>query len=128
MKKILSALAIAGIFISGCAQKGIVKETAQPQQQPQKQIATTEQKQMEKKESQETVASKEVPVDSLRLIREMQAKMKDIHFDFDKYEIRTDETPILKEVAETLRNNSKVKVTIEGNCDERGTDRIQFST
>ncbi len=96
-----------------------MKETAQPQ--PQKQIAPAEQKQPNKKESQETVVSKEAPVDSLSLLREMQARMKDIHFDFDKYAIKSDDTPTLKEVAETLRSNGKVKVVIEGNCDERGT-------
>lgn len=127
MRKILSTLVIAGIFISGCAHKGVVKETGQIQ--PQKQIATeqkqTDDKQADNRASQETVASKDVSktpsVDSLGLIREMQKRIKDIHFDFDKYTIRNDAKPILKEVAEILRQNSSLKVTIEGNCDEKGT-------
>jgi len=32
MKKIFSTLIIAGLFVSGCASKGTVKETSQPQQ------------------------------------------------------------------------------------------------
>ena len=47
--------------------------------------------------------------------------LKDIHFDFDKYDIpRTDEA-ILKENAVFLKKNPKMKIQIEGHCDERGT-------
>ena len=53
--------------------------------------------------------------------------MKDIHFDFDRYIIRNDEKPILKQVADTLRKNGNVKVTIEGNCDERGTNEYNLA-
>ena len=47
--------------------------------------------------------------------------LKDIHFDFDKYEIRREDEAILKENAAFLKNNPKMKVQIEGHCDERGT-------
>lgn len=127
MKKILAILAMAGIIISGCASKGTVKETSQPQQKAAEQEQVKD-KMAEKKVSQEPVSSKEsADLDSLRLIREMQAKMKDIHFDFDRYAIRNDDRPILKEVAETLRKNSSVKVSIEGNCDERGTNEYNLA-
>jgi peptidoglycan-associated lipoprotein len=127
MKKILATLAMAGIIISGCASKGTVKETSQPQQKA-TQKEQIKDKMAEKKVSQETVSAKEsADLDSLRLIREMQAKMKDVHFDFDRYAIRNDDKPILKEVAETLKKNSTLKVTIEGNCDERGTNEYNLA-
>ncbi len=47
--------------------------------------------------------------------------LKDIHFDFDKYEVRRVDEAILKENAAFLKNNPKMKVQIEGHCDERGT-------
>jgi peptidoglycan-associated lipoprotein len=47
--------------------------------------------------------------------------LKDIYFDFDKYEIRREDEAILKENAAFLKNNPKMKVQIEGHCDERGT-------
>jgi peptidoglycan-associated lipoprotein len=132
MKKIFPILIIAGMFISGCAHTSAVKETAQPE--PQKQMPATEQKQIENKQAnkqapQENIASKEVPppVDSLSLMRAMQAKLKDIHFDFDKYIIRNDDKPLLKQVADTLREHSDVKVIIEGNCDERGTTEYNLA-
>jgi peptidoglycan-associated lipoprotein len=47
--------------------------------------------------------------------------LKDIHFNYDKYDIRPEDEEILKENAAFLRKNPKMKVQIEGHCDERGT-------
>ena len=47
--------------------------------------------------------------------------LKDIYFEFDKYEIRREDEAVLKENAAFLKNNPKMKVQIEGHCDERGT-------
>jgi peptidoglycan-associated lipoprotein len=47
--------------------------------------------------------------------------MKDINFDFDKYNIRPGDAEILKQNAEWFKANSGKKVRVEGYCDERGT-------
>ena len=47
--------------------------------------------------------------------------LKDIHFDFDKYDIRPGDTEILKENGTLLKKYPKVKIQIEGHCDERGS-------
>jgi peptidoglycan-associated lipoprotein len=44
-----------------------------------------------------------------------------VYFDYDKYAIRSDASPVLDRQAEWLRRYPQVKVRIEGNCDERGT-------
>ncbi len=52
----------------------------------------------------------------------MESKyLKDIHFDFDKYNIRPDAAAILKKSAEYLTAHPTYKIQIEGHCDERGT-------
>jgi peptidoglycan-associated lipoprotein len=47
--------------------------------------------------------------------------LKDIFFDFDKYNIRSDAEPVLQENAETLKKNPNVTIVIEGYADIRGT-------
>ena len=49
--------------------------------------------------------------------------LKDINFDFDKYNIRDTDAAILKENFNWFqaKENSGKKVRIEGHCDERGT-------
>jgi len=44
-----------------------------------------------------------------------------IHFDFDKYDIRPVDVPTLTKIAKYLLENPDVEVLIEGHCDERGT-------
>lgn len=44
-----------------------------------------------------------------------------IHFDFDKYNLRSDAIGVLNQNAKVLMENPEVKIRIEGHCDERGT-------
>jgi len=60
-----------------------------------------------------------------QIAREAETKvvpqLDDIHFDFDKSDIRTDGREILQKNADWLQNNPDIKIQIEGHCDERGT-------
>lgn len=47
--------------------------------------------------------------------------LKDINFDFDKYNIRPMDAEILKDNLGWFKANQGKRVRIEGNCDERGT-------
>lgn len=49
------------------------------------------------------------------------AGLQPIYFDFDRSFVRDDAKAVMKANAEWLKANPKVKVRIEGNCDERGT-------
>jgi peptidoglycan-associated lipoprotein len=44
-----------------------------------------------------------------------------VYFDFDKYDVRSDATPLIDAQAGWLKRYPAVQVRIEGNCDERGT-------
>jgi peptidoglycan-associated lipoprotein len=52
--------------------------------------------------------------------------LKDIHFDFDKYDIRPGDAKILDGNATWLKGND-VLVLIEGHCDERGTNEYNLA-
>ena len=54
-------------------------------------------------------------------MEEAKSIFSDIHFDFDRYNIKDDAKPVLEKIAGWLSKNRNVKVLIEGNCDERGT-------
>jgi peptidoglycan-associated lipoprotein len=47
--------------------------------------------------------------------------LKDIYFDFDRYDVRSQDIEVLKDNAALLMKYSNVKIQIEGHCDERGT-------
>ena len=55
------------------------------------------------------------------------APLLPIYFDFDKASIRKDQRARLETDAEFLSQNKAVRVRIEGNCDERGTNEYNMA-
>ena len=55
------------------------------------------------------------------------ADLRDIHFDFDKYDIRPGDAKILDSNASWLKSNPNHLVLIEGHCDERGTNEYNLA-
>ena len=54
------------------------------------------------------------------------AELKDVFFDFDKYDIRPGDGKILDANAAWLKSNDNL-VLIEGHCDERGTNEYNLA-
>ena len=53
--------------------------------------------------------------------------LKDVFFDFDRYDIRADDAKILDGNATWLKSNANNLVLIEGHCDERGTNEYNLA-
>jgi peptidoglycan-associated lipoprotein len=53
-------------------------------------------------------------------------KVRDIYFDYDKSDVRDDGKPTLSEAADFLKQHSNVKFSIEGHCDERGSEEYNL--
>jgi peptidoglycan-associated lipoprotein len=47
--------------------------------------------------------------------------LKEIYFEFDKYEIRPGDAEVMKSNAALLKKYPAMKIQVEGHCDERGT-------
>lgn len=62
-----------------------------------------------------------------RLPFEGTEALQDIHFDFDKSDIRPEAREILKGNADWMKANAGAKVQIEGHCDERGTEEYNLA-
>src|SRR3990167_3041180 len=58
---------------------------------------------------------------------ETTSALKRIHFDFDKYNIRSDAAVTLKENASWIKDHPKKNVIVEGHCDERGTNEYNMA-
>ena len=52
---------------------------------------------------------------------------ENIHFDFDKYDLKPKAMMILDEKATYLREHPEVRVLIEGHCDDRGTNEYNLA-
>jgi peptidoglycan-associated lipoprotein len=134
-----------GLFLAGCPKKTVVVNREQPSARKSEEASKLEAER----------AAKEAKERELARIKEEEAKMakgaelekslvakkesgiegevfeskllKDIHFDYNKYDIRREDEGILKENAVFLKKNPKMKIQIEGHCDERGTTEYNLA-
>lgn len=53
--------------------------------------------------------------------------LRDIHFEFDRYDLRAADTKVLDMNAAWLRDNSNALLLIEGHADERGTNEYNLA-
>jgi peptidoglycan-associated lipoprotein len=101
-----ASVLLAGIIIlllfSFCAKKPKVQQEKPTPPTTQEQPTTPETPQVEK-----------------RMVT--QEDLQPIYFDFDKYDLRPGDRETLNLNAMVLKDNSAVRIRIEGNCDERGT-------
>ena len=59
--------------------------------------------------------------------RGIRFEAEPVYFDFDKSFIRSEYRPVLREKAGFLKDNANVRIRIEGNCDERGTNEYNLA-
>jgi peptidoglycan-associated lipoprotein len=60
-------------------------------------------------------------------VKDFQTNVGDtVHFDFDKYAILDQDKPTLQRQADWLAKYPAVRVQIQGNCDERGTEEYNL--
>ena len=50
-----------------------------------------------------------------------------MYFDFDKYDVKPEYREMLRQKAELMRQYPSIRVRIEGNCDERGTQEYNLA-
>jgi peptidoglycan-associated lipoprotein len=134
---ILIVILCLGLIMAGCPKKTVVKEepsvtkseeasrleaeraAREAKEKESARIKEEEAKKEREKEFEKSLVAKKTPGIEGEVFE--SKLLKDIHFDFDKYDIRPGDTEILKENAALLIKHPNVKIQLEGHCDERGT-------
>lgn len=75
----------------------------------------------------EEVIKEEAPKPVVEEEVKVPIKFTTIHFDFDKYNIRSGDARILEQNAEVLKAHPDVKILIEGHCCEIGTNEYNLA-
>jgi peptidoglycan-associated lipoprotein len=75
----------------------------------------------------EAPATPSLDVESSAEAFNRQGVLGRIHFDTDKWEIRADARPVLKENAAWLLAHPQFRVSVEGHCDERNTEAYNLA-
>ncbi|HUL21453.1 MAG TPA: peptidoglycan-associated lipoprotein Pal [Thermodesulfobacteriota bacterium] len=120
-----------GVILSGCSKKAVVKEEPSAKSAEELQ-AGKDAKEAErikeealKKEFEKSLVAKSTP--GIEGVVHESSMLKDVRFDFDRYNIRPTETEILKGNVALLKKYPGMKFQIEGHCDERGTSEYNLA-
>jgi peptidoglycan-associated lipoprotein len=118
-----------GLIMMGCPKKTVVKEEPSVKKE---EAAKTEAERIAKEkeakakeEFEKSIVAKKTPGIEGEVFE--SSLLKDIYFDFDKYDIRPGDMATLKRNAELLKKYHKVKIQLEGHCDERGTNEYNLA-
>jgi len=146
VKKSLSIIILffcLGLVMMGCPKKTVVKE--EPSAKKEDVAAAAEKERAAKVEAERAAKENEKKTKKEAGRKEFEKSLvakrtpgiegevfesnllKDIRFDFDKYNIRPADTAILKDNAALLKKYQNVKIQIEGHCDERGTNEYNLA-
>jgi peptidoglycan-associated lipoprotein len=68
-----------------------------------------------------------VPSSTMSGAEEFRARVQDIFFDYDTYDIRGDAQSTLSKDADYLVSHPDIKIVIGGYCDERGSDEYNLA-
>lgn len=140
MMRWLVVLCCGALLAGGCAKKEMVKQeepvapaidqTAQPKEQAQEQA----QEPSVKEEAVGSQSSKGAPTEIKEETVGQAAKssapesaLATVYFDFDSAVLTQASRDILDKNAGILQKNDTMKIKIEGNCDERGSDEYNLA-
>lgn len=136
MKKVfLCMLLVLGMLYAGCSSKKVVQPTPQlAEPEIKSQAAVTAQEPAQKRPEirpaeriSEQQLAKIATKDETSGRIEEKAMFDDIHFDYDKYEVRSEAQAVFQTIASWLLKNPSAKILIEGHCDERGTNEYNLA-
>ena len=64
---------------------------------------------------------------TIQVIRRVVITFEDVHFDFDRFNLRPDALKILDDAVGKLMSNPNIRITIEGHCDSIGTTEYNLA-
>ncbi len=122
------------LFTVSCAKKTVSSDTSLTQSEEERlaaerarqeelarQRALEEQRLLEERQRAAALQGQGAMTERERFVNE------DVHFDFDSSVLSAEAQQILLDKAQWLRKNSNASVTIEGHCDERGTNEYNLA-
>jgi peptidoglycan-associated lipoprotein len=114
------------IFFSGCESLK-KKQALTPEQERAAQVEKEKaaQQEKEKKDFEAGLAQKKYPGIEGEVWE--STLLKDIHFQFDQYDLTEEARKLLTENARVLSNHPSLKIQIEGHCDERGNSQYNLA-
>jgi peptidoglycan-associated lipoprotein len=118
---VLLVLAAAVAFSAGCGRKVRPIEDQQAAQE------AARRKAMEEEEARRRAAEEKEAIKPIQPAESEMPGLAPIHFDYDKYNLSGKAISTLSDNAAILMDHPDLAITIQGHCDERGTDEYNLA-
>ena len=127
-----AAVILTALIFTGCHKKVSTRHEEAPPQPVTQQPVTPQPEPVQQPKAPEKISEKKVESVTSSDITPAYAEGKegmfaDILFEFDKYDVKESYKSELQAVAAWMTKNSSAKVSVEGNCDERGTNEYNLA-
>lgn len=124
-------LVAAALILGGCAEtKTVTKKEEAPKTRTEKPSEVSGEPKTEVVEpispAVEGMAREEIATTVSRT-QTLAETFADIHFDFDRYDIKAEDRPTLNGLSDWLVRNPGASLLVEGHCDERGTNEYNLA-
>jgi peptidoglycan-associated lipoprotein len=119
-KSMVLLLVLSVMFAFGCQKRSITKTDTQQMDQD---IASQRDRQGIEEQK---IASLDEDVSS-RYLEETRGMFEDILFDYDKYSVKAQYKSTLQAISSWMTKNMGATLSIEGHCDERGTNEYNLA-
>ncbi len=130
MKKlVLISVGTALLLFTGCSKKTPEVDMTKKSEMNSNQNSMSSNDQTNVSNSIDTSSEQNSANDVNYRIAQLEQRTKIIHFDFDKYNIREDQKPLIEEDANIVNSDDAkdFSVKLEGNTDEWGTDEYNYA-
>jgi len=123
----LTVILVSFVLVTGCQKKAAMRpEATVPPSAKEQPASEQKQKGPEKITEQkvEAIASKDMAASS---VEGKEGMFEDILFDYDRYDVKEGYRAELKAVSAWMTKNSSASISIEGHCDDRGTNEYNLA-
>ncbi len=119
-------IVIPGLLFMGACAKGTVTEEEEPAEEVETPTETTETPTTTETAPEQPAAEVTEDTSGITVSRDMFLGDY-VHFAFDKYNLDGEAQSVLRRKARFLEDNQDIYITIEGHCDDRGTNEYNLA-
>jgi peptidoglycan-associated lipoprotein len=109
-----------------CQKRAATKADTAPQVEPQA-VEKKDQEKVTESKIDSKVESVDVKDKDGQYAESKESMFSDILFDYDKYDVADTYKPVLKSVSSWMAKNTSARLSIEGHCDDRGTNEYNLA-
>lgn len=122
---VFTAVFLFTFVLAGCQKKVVTQPDASQQQQQQPQ--QKDQEKVTEKKLDAKVEAVDVTDKGSQYVESKENMFSDILFDYDKYDVQESYKQTLHSISAWMSKNTAARLSIEGHCDERGTNEYNLA-